>query len=81
MVSGRQWNNIDVWALVNDKYFIAIEDKSGGLFGYTSGYEGGQVNFVRVPYADVGPRKLPEGLTDEQVLLREGGAPALNILR
>lgn len=26
---GRQWNNIDVWALVNDKYFIVIEDKKG----------------------------------------------------
>lgn len=26
---GRQWNNIDVWALINDKYFIVIEDKKG----------------------------------------------------
>lgn len=45
--------------------------KGGGLFGYTSlygGYDGGQAEFVRVPYADVGPRKVPEGLTDEQVL-------------
>jgi len=27
--AGRQWNNIDVWALVNDKYFLVIEDKKG----------------------------------------------------
>ena len=26
---GRQWNNIDVWALINNKYFIVIEDKKG----------------------------------------------------
>ena len=25
--AGRQWNNIDVWALVNEKHFIVIEDK------------------------------------------------------
>lgn len=42
-----------------------------GLFGYThlyGGYPGGQAEFVRVPCADVGPLKLPEGLRDEQVL-------------
>jgi len=27
--SGRQWNNIDIWAKVNDDYFIVIEDKKG----------------------------------------------------
>lgn len=27
--AGRQWNNIDVWALVNHKYFLVIEDKKG----------------------------------------------------
>jgi hypothetical protein len=27
--AGRQWNNIDVWALVNNKYFIVVEDKKG----------------------------------------------------
>ncbi|MGZ3697789.1 MAG: zinc-dependent alcohol dehydrogenase [Bdellovibrionota bacterium] len=45
--------------------------KGGGLFGYTDlygGYAGGQAEFVRVPYADFGPRKIPEGLKDEQVL-------------
>ena len=42
-----------------------------GLFGYshlTGGYQGGQAEYLRVPYADVGPIKVPEGLTDEQVL-------------
>ena len=42
-----------------------------GLFGYSSyagGYAGGQAEYVRVPFADVGPAKIPDGLTDEQVL-------------
>jgi len=42
-----------------------------GLFGYThmlGGYAGGQAQYARVPYADVGPLKIPENLTDEQVL-------------
>src|SRR5215208_797370 len=42
-----------------------------GVFGYShtmGGYAGGQVQFARVPFADVGPLKIPEGLTDEQVL-------------
>lgn len=42
-----------------------------GLFGYShlyGGYAGGQAEYVRVPFADVGPLKVPEGLSDEQVL-------------
>jgi threonine dehydrogenase-like Zn-dependent dehydrogenase len=42
-----------------------------GLFGYThlsGGYAGGQAEYVRVPFADVAPVKIPEELTDEQVL-------------
>ncbi len=42
------------------------------LFGYShmmGGYAGGQAEFVRVPFADVGPIRVPEGLSDEQVLL------------
>jgi threonine dehydrogenase-like Zn-dependent dehydrogenase len=42
-----------------------------GIFGYShllGGYAGGQAEFVRVPFADVGPLKVPDGLTDEQVL-------------
>jgi threonine dehydrogenase-like Zn-dependent dehydrogenase len=44
---------------------------TAGLFGYThltGGYPGGQAEYVRVPYADVAPVKVPDGMTDEQVL-------------
>jgi threonine dehydrogenase-like Zn-dependent dehydrogenase len=36
-----------------------------GLFGYThllGGYSGGQAEYLRVPFADVGPIKVPDGL-------------------
>lgn len=42
-----------------------------GLFGYThllGGYAGGQAELLRVPYADVGPIVVPEGIPDEKVL-------------
>jgi threonine dehydrogenase-like Zn-dependent dehydrogenase len=42
-----------------------------GLFGYShvlGGYPGGQAEYLRVPYADVGPIKIENGLSDEQVL-------------
>ena len=42
-----------------------------GLFGYShmmGGYAGGQAEMVRVPFADVGPIKVPAALKDEQVL-------------
>jgi len=42
-----------------------------GVFGYShmlGGFAGGQAEFVRVPFADIGPLKVPEGMTDEQVL-------------
>ncbi|MBC8089001.1 MAG: glutathione-dependent formaldehyde dehydrogenase [Phycisphaerae bacterium] len=42
-----------------------------GLFGYshlTGGFAGGQAEFARVPFADVGPLKVENGLTDDQVL-------------
>lgn len=42
-----------------------------GCFGYShmlGGYAGGQAEYVRVPFADVGPIKVPEELRDEQVL-------------
>jgi len=32
------------------------------------GYPGGQAEYVRVPFADVGPIRVPEGVADEQVL-------------
>src|SRR5499425_1291773 len=44
---------------------------TSGLFGYshlTGGYAGGQAQYVRVPFADVGPLKIQNGLADEQVL-------------
>lgn len=48
-----------------------MTEKGGALFGYTDlygGYDGGQAQYVRVPYANFGPRVVPENLTDEQVL-------------
>ncbi|ALW88058.1 zinc-dependent alcohol dehydrogenase [Deinococcus actinosclerus] len=43
----------------------------GGLFGYShmyGGYAGGQAQYVRVPFADVGPHRIESDLRDEQVL-------------
>lgn len=43
----------------------------GGIIGYSNtfgGYRGGQAEYLRVPFANVGPRVIPEHLTDEQVL-------------
>lgn len=39
-----------------------------GLFGYSlllGGFAGGQAEYMRVPYADVGPIKVPDDLSDE----------------
>lgn len=47
-----------------------ITEKGGGLFGYTDmygGYDGGQAEYVRVPYADFGLRLAPD-LEDEKIL-------------
>lgn len=49
----------------------AYGSSPSGLFGFShllGGYAGGQAEFVRVPFADVGPLKVPAGLSDEQVL-------------
>jgi threonine dehydrogenase-like Zn-dependent dehydrogenase len=54
----------------------AIADKMlghspAGLFGYShmlGGFAGGQAEFARVPFADFGPIKVPDHLSDEQVL-------------
>ena len=47
----------------------------GGIFGYShtaGGYDGGQAEFVRVPYADVGPTVIPPGMDiDDAVLLTD----------
>jgi S-(hydroxymethyl)glutathione dehydrogenase / alcohol dehydrogenase len=48
-----------------------LDGKGGGLFGYTEfygGWNGGQAEYVRVPFADVGPRRVPQDLPDERVL-------------
>lgn len=66
-----------LWALCDNSNpnSRAAEDlygfSPGGLFGYShmmGGYAGGQAEYVRVPYADVVPIKVPESLTDEQAL-------------
>jgi threonine dehydrogenase-like Zn-dependent dehydrogenase len=44
---------------------------TAGIFGYshlTGGYAGGQAEYARVPFADVGPITIDDDLTDEQVL-------------
>jgi len=69
----------DQWSLCDNSNTaagdVALETAygaaGGGLFGYShlyGGYAGGQAEYVRVPYADVGPVHVLEGLTDEQVL-------------
>jgi len=58
----------------NPNYWIAekiMGYSPSGLFGYThmmGGYAGGQAQYVRVPFADVGPLKIPEGISDEKVV-------------
>lgn len=44
----------------------------GGIYGYShtcGGYDGGQAEFVRVPFADVGPAVIPDWMDDEDALL------------
>ncbi|MDP1834464.1 MAG: zinc-dependent alcohol dehydrogenase [Chlamydiales bacterium] len=48
-----------------------LEQKGGGLFGYTDlygGYAGGQAEYVRVPFGNVSPRVIEDDLSDDQVL-------------
>lgn len=48
-----------------------LREKGGALFGYTDlygGYSGGQAEYVRVPFANFGPRKVEGNLKDEEVL-------------
>jgi threonine dehydrogenase-like Zn-dependent dehydrogenase len=49
----------------------AMGQPTAGLFGYShmmGGYPGGQAEYLRVPFADVGPIKVPDGIPDEKVL-------------
>jgi alcohol dehydrogenase len=44
----------------------------GGIYGYshtTGGYDGGQAEYVRVPFADVGPALIPDDIADEDALM------------
>jgi threonine dehydrogenase-like Zn-dependent dehydrogenase len=44
----------------------------GGIFGYShtaGGYDGGQAEYVRVPFADIGPLKIPEDVDEEDALM------------
>jgi threonine dehydrogenase-like Zn-dependent dehydrogenase len=74
----------DCWSCRHDLYSVCensnpnagIAEKlfghpTAGIFGYshiTGGYAGGQAEYARVPYADVGPIKIEDDLPDEQVL-------------
>jgi threonine dehydrogenase-like Zn-dependent dehydrogenase len=67
----------DLWSLCDNSNTKpeALETIAGysgaALYGYShmyGGFAGGQAEYVRVPFADVGPLKVPDHLTDEQVL-------------
>ncbi len=69
--------NNDYWSLCdNSNPNAGVAEKMWGqspsaLFGYThilGGYAGGQAEYVRVPYADVGPMEVPDSVSDEQAL-------------
>lgn len=50
----------------------------GGIYGYshtTGGYDGGQAEFVRVPFADVGPAKIPDWMDEDDALLCTDALP------
>jgi len=49
----------------------AMGQSPAGLFGFShmlGGFAGGQAEYLRVPYSDVGPIKVPTGIADEKVL-------------
>jgi threonine dehydrogenase-like Zn-dependent dehydrogenase len=67
----------DMWSLCDNSNPNAgmLEELNGyssaGLYGYShlyGGYAGGQAEYVRVPYADVGPLKIESGIEDDRVL-------------
>ncbi|MFN2637829.1 MAG: zinc-dependent alcohol dehydrogenase [Gemmatimonadaceae bacterium] len=75
---GECWScKNDMWSLCensNPNAWIAekmLGHSPAGVFGYShmlGGFAGGQAEFARVPFADVGPLKVPEDLSDDQVL-------------
>ena len=67
----------DLWSLCdnsNPNTWMAEEfygHSPAGIYGYShllGGYAGGQAEYARIPYADVGPIKIPDGLEDDKVL-------------
>jgi threonine dehydrogenase-like Zn-dependent dehydrogenase len=53
-------------------------DIACGVYGYshtTGGFEGGQAEYVRVPFADVGPTRIPDDMEDEEVLFLSDALP------
>jgi threonine dehydrogenase-like Zn-dependent dehydrogenase len=75
---GNCWNcQHELWSLCeNSNPNAALAETmmghaASGAFGYshlTGGFAGGQAEYARVPFADVGPLKIDTGYTDEQVL-------------
>ncbi len=58
----------DLWSQCDNSN---ASGETGGIFGYGEsfgGYDGGQAEYIRVPYANIGPVVVPDELTDEQVL-------------
>ena len=67
----------DLWSLCdnsNPNTWMAEKfygHSPAGIYGYShllGGYAGGQAEYARIPYADVGPIKIPDGLEDDKVL-------------
>jgi threonine dehydrogenase-like Zn-dependent dehydrogenase len=67
----------DLWSLCdnsNPNTWMAEKfygHSPAGIYGYShllGGYAGGQAEYARIPYADVGPIKVPDGLSDDKVL-------------
>ena len=75
---GRCWFcQNDQWSLCDnsnpnaDVLEKTYEHSPSGIFGYShlyGGYAGGQAEYVRVPFADIGALKVPEGMPDEEAL-------------
>jgi threonine dehydrogenase-like Zn-dependent dehydrogenase len=66
-----QWSCCERSNRTADKAATMFGHTTAGLFGYshlTGGYPGGQAEYVRVPFADVAPAKVLNGLPDERVL-------------
>lgn len=66
---GRCWYcRHDLWSQCDNSN---SHGETGGILGYSElfgGYDGGQAEYLRVPFGNVGPKAVPEELADEQVL-------------